>query len=217
MLEPIFAEAFVPKITGATVPSPAGTTTSPPVNPALLSALTLLPQTSSAGPPNARYGVTFGSLVPGGFFQRIPTTSPSIGPFVPNNPGALNFLSWQKLRKGYVGVTQPDNSPDHNVTTVYHAPEHGTAAWYHFAVLYAFPGGSFTLEELARRYAGSTASAAVLQTYIAGWNHWLYPPIAPNTPIVVTDLQAMLRLAKAMFSHEAGTATQSKMSRLHSP
>ena len=106
-----------------------------------------------------------------------------------------------------MAVTQPDNSPNHNVTTIYRTPEHGVGAWYHLlARLYNFPAGNFTLNELAARYAGSNNPSAI-SAYISGWNRWLSPSIAPSTQISVSDSGALLILARAMFSHEAGRTT----------
>jgi hypothetical protein len=200
-----FIEAFAATLMNKTAPIPA----SPQTGPA---------QPQSAGgtvgatPPaadgvNAKYGVTFGSLVPSGFFSSDPDNLAVPRSIRTNNPGALNFSPWQKSRLGYVGVTQPDNSPNHNVTTIYRTPEHGVAAWYHLiAVLYNFTNGSFTLTELAGRYAGSN-NAAAISGYLAGWNRWLNPAIPNTAGISVADSAAMSNLAKAMFSHEAGKAT----------
>jgi hypothetical protein len=157
---------------------------------------------------NARYGTTFCALAPGGFYSDNPDDPNVHRSIRTNNPGALNFSSWQKARLGYVGVTQPDNSPDHNVTTIYRSPEHGVAAWYELlAVRYGFPGGVFTLHDLAVRYAGGSGNAAAVQTYVDGWNRWLRPPLPVTTQIAATDQKAMLTLGKAMFSHEAGAPT----------
>ena len=99
---------------------------------------------------NTKYGVTFGSLVANGFFSANPDDINVPRSIRTNNPGALNFSAWQKSRVGFVGITQPDNSPNHNVTTIYRTPEHGIGAWYHLlARLYNFPAGNFTLNELA--------------------------------------------------------------------
>jgi hypothetical protein len=160
---------------------------------------------------NPKYGVTFGSLVQDGFFSANPDDMSVRRSIRTNNPGALNFSAWQRSRAGYVAVTQPDDSSGHNVTTIYRTPEHGAAAWYHLlAVLYAFPGGTFTLQALAARYAGSEAPPATIQGYVNGWTRWYTMPISATTTISVADDTAMLALAKAMFSHEAGVPTPVK-------
>jgi hypothetical protein len=156
---------------------------------------------------NTRYGVTFGALVPKGFFSANPDNLATPRSIRTNNPGALNFSGWQRSRLGYVGITQPDSSPTHNMTTIYRTPEHGVAAWYHMLAVLYFPGGSFTLQALAQRYAGANASRDAIQAYINGWTRWYDPPITPTTAISTTDTDAMIPLAKAMFSHEAGVVT----------
>jgi hypothetical protein len=160
-----------------------------------------------AGVLNTKYGVVFASLVTNGFFSADPDDPRVRRSIRTNNPGALNFSDWQMRRLGFVGVSQPDNSPDANVTTIYRTPEHGIAAWYHLVVKgYQFPGGNFSLDDLAKRYAGSNNTAAI-PGYVAGWNKWLNPPLPPTTSISVDNLASMRNLAKAMFSHEAGMAT----------
>jgi hypothetical protein len=204
-----FIEAFVPTITGKTLPKLVqGQGPSAQQQSLAAQAVSGAPlfQPAIVGVPNAKYGVVFDSLVPNGFFSADPDDYSVHRSIRTNNPGALNFSSWQKRRLGFVAITQPDNSPDHNITTIYRTPEHGVAAWYHLlAVLYAFPGGMLTLQELAARYAGGNPAA--IQAYINGWSHWLNPPVAHSTPISVNDPNAMLTLAKAMFAHEAGSAT----------
>jgi hypothetical protein len=124
-----------------------------------------------------------------------------------NNPGALDFAAWQKARIGYVGISQPDDSPAHNITTIYRTPEDGIGAWYHLiAKVYNFPGGNFTLADLATRYAGSN-NASTTEAYVKGWTHWFSTPISPNAHILTSDKDSMVKLAKAMFSYEAGAAT----------
>lgn len=203
-----FIESFAPTITSKTPPAGArgGQGTQAPATPGAQTQ-NMQSVAISPGAINPKYGVTFGSLVPDGFFSADPDDLSVRRSIRTNNPGALNFTPWQKTRVGFVGVTQPDNSANHNVTTIYRTPEHGVGAWYHLlAQRYNFPGGRFTLNDLAARYAGSN-NAAAIRAYIDGWNRWLVPPIAPSTQISVTDKASLLSLAKGMFSHEAGVAT----------
>ena len=209
-----FIEAFAPSVSAAQIP-PLPRLTTGAVQPQGVAPIVMntatLPQTStSATSTNAadtKYGASFGSLVPNGFFSSDPDDLKVPRAVRTNNPGALNFTSWQKTRPGYVGVSQPDDSPNHNITTIYRTPEHGVAAWYHLvAGVYNFPGGAFTLNDLATRYAGSNDPGPV-GAYLAGWNKWLMPPVTPTTRISVDDGLMMTILAKAMFSHEAGIAT----------
>ena len=206
-----FVEAFAPTITGRaplTSPKLQPAALAPAIpSPALVQTFATPATQTAPGMLNPKYGVTFGSLVPGGFFSGDPDDLNVHRSIRTNNPGALNFTSWQKSRLGYVGTTQPDNSPDHNITTIYRTPEHGVAAWYHLlAVRYNFPAGNFTLHDLATRYSGG-GNANAINAYIAGWNRFLNPPIAPNTLLAVNNPAVMLALAKAMFSHEAGVET----------
>jgi hypothetical protein len=112
------------------------------------------------------------------------------------------------LRKGYVGVTQPDHSPDRNITTIFRTPEHGVAAWYHLvSQIYGFgASGAFALAELARRYAGAMSGAAV-DDYLAGWSRWSHNALNPDSVLNAGSSADMLVLARAMFSHEAGQPT----------
>lgn len=186
-------EAFLPTIGGKPSAAPS---------PRLVKPLAA-PVPAAAAPA---VDATFCSLVPGGYFSANPGDLTVRRSIRTNNPGALNFSGWQKSRKGYVGVTQPDEA--HNITTIYRSPEHGVAAWYHLlAVIYAFPAGVFTLQDLAIRYAGGAGNPAAVQTYVNGWNRWLQPPLPATAQIAVTSQDAMLLLGKAMFSHEAGMPT----------
>lgn len=151
----------------------------------------------------------FAALVPGGFFSSDPNAPGVPRAIRTNNPGALNFRPWQAARPGFVGKTAPDANG--NVTTIYRTPEHGIAAWYHLiAAIYAFPNGTFSLADLARRYAGAQASDAEINAYVRGWTHFYRQDGQPTPPpdlISVTDGPAMRDLARAMFSHEAGRQT----------
>ena len=122
-----FIEAFAPTITSKAPPIlPGGSPqTAAQLTPAPIVVTVAPAPPVPASPVNPKYGVAFGSLVPGGFFSADPDDLNVHRSIRTNNPGALNFSSWQKSRLGYVGITQPDNSPDHNVTTIYRTPEHG--------------------------------------------------------------------------------------------
>jgi hypothetical protein len=120
--------------------------------------------------------------------------------------GALNFSSWQKALRGYVGLTPPDNSPNRNRTTIYRTPEHGVAAW--FVLLskrYGFGNtGTFTLEQLARKYAGSGAGSSEINTYIKGWSKASDGTLNTDSVFRLSKTEEMLPLGKAMFAHEIG-------------
>ena len=73
-------------------------------------------------------------------------------------------------------------------------------------MLYNFPSGTFTLNDLAARYAGR-GNPAIIPVLVAGWNRWFHPPITPGAQFSVDNTTTMVMLAKAMFSHEAGMAT----------
>ena len=205
-----FVEAFLPTIAKRSPVPAAPDAVMPPPTAALREAAAVRPAQLLPPAPafNAKYGVTFCSLVPGGYYCDDPDDLRIHRSVRTNNPGALNFSSWQKARPGYVAVTQPDNSPDHNVTTIYRSPEHGVAAWYHLlAVRYGFPNGMFTMRDLAVRYAGGAGNAAAVQRYLEGWSRWMHPAPEATAQISVKDQSAMQSLGKAMFSHEAGATT----------
>lgn len=104
-------------------------------------------------------------------------------------------------------MTQPDQSADHNVTSIYRTPEHGVAAWYHLITkIYSFISGSFTLEQLAEKYAGGNNRSAI-DAYLEGWSKWLSHPLSTTTEIGVGDIPNMILVGRAMFSHEAGQST----------
>jgi hypothetical protein len=148
----------------------------------VLAAANSISQTSpsqSPGPtapqpaPHVESGaVQFGSLVPGGYFSSDPNNLSLKRSIRTNNPGALNISKWQQSRLGYAGMTQPDGSADHNVTTIYRTPEHGIAAWYHLlSKIYTLTAG-FTLSDLARCYAGGDAAQSSIDAYVQGWAHY---------------------------------------------
>jgi hypothetical protein len=161
---------------------------------------------ANGGQYNQQYGTTFASLVSNGFYSAHPEDMTVHRSIRTNNPGAINISEWQKARHGYVGFTLPDNWG--NKTTIYRTPEHGVAAWYHLITdIYAFGNGAFTLQMLARSYAGSGASDARLQTYINGWVQRSNGQLTPTISISANDLAMMRSLARAMFSLEAGQET----------
>jgi hypothetical protein len=153
-------------------------------------------------------GPAFGSLVSGGFFSAEPMDLSVTRSIRTNNPGALNFSDWQSSRPGFVGKTQPDGSVNHNVTTIYRTPEHGIASWFHLlSVKYGFgAAGSFSIETLAQRYAGSASGPAV-DGYINSWVRLSGGTFNPASVINISNNNALLDLAKAMFHNEAGTRT----------
>jgi hypothetical protein len=201
-----FIEAMAPTIVGA-----AGkrTASHPPTAASSAAQGTAIPAASAAPHPTpllALAGVVYGSLVPGGFYSADPYNLGVSRSIRTNNPGALNFSSWQSARKGFVGYTQPDSAG--NITTIYRTPEHGVAAWYHLlSVIYGFGSeATFTLTILAQRYAGAPTGAAV-NSYIAGWVKWSNGALTSASVFNANNSSQMLVLAKSMFSHEAGQNT----------
>jgi hypothetical protein len=198
-----FAPTIIGRIRGATAPRAQAP-----------GAARTVPEAAGAGRSGADAsaqpftGVVFGALVPGGFFSSDPGDLSVPRSIRTNNPGAMNISSWQRVRKGYVGVTPPDNSPDKNVTTIYRTPEHGVAAWYHLlSQIYGFGAMStFTVTDLAQKYAGSSSGAAIA-AYTSGWMRWSNFALNPATAISINDNSQMLVLARALFSHEAGRHT----------
>src|SRR5262249_21735091 len=79
-------------------------------------------EAAPSGIYNDKYHVFFDSLVPEGFFSHDPDDLSVRRSIRTNNPGALNYSAWQKNVRGYVGITPPDNSPNHNRTTIYRTP-----------------------------------------------------------------------------------------------
>jgi hypothetical protein len=168
------------------------------------------PTAPSPGTPILQPGTNtqFGSLVPGGFFSSAPFDHSVPRSIRTNNAGALNISSWQRTRPGFVGVTEPDGSSNHNVTTIYRTPEHGVGSWFHLIKgIYGFgAAGNFTIDQLAQRYAGSATGPSVTG-YHAGWSHFSGGTMVAATVISLASNTDMLALAKAMFGHEAGIAT----------
>ena len=163
-------------------------------------------RSAPSGIYNDKYGVYFDSLVPGGFFSHDPDDLKVKRSIRTNNPGALNFSTWQRSLPGYVGLTPPDNSPDKNRTTIYRTPEHGVAAW--FVLLsekYGFAAsGRFSLEQLARKYAGRDAKPSAVNAYIKGWSEASGGRLNASSTFRVNNAGEMLDLGKAMFEHEIG-------------
>jgi N-acetylmuramoyl-L-alanine amidase len=163
-------------------------------------------ETAPSGIFNDKYNVFFDSLVPGGFFSHDPDDLSVRRSIRANNAGALNFSSWQKNVLGYVGITPPDNSPNRNRTTIYRTPEHGVAAWYILlADRYGFgAAGSFSLEALARKYAGGGASDADVRAYTSGWSKASGGLLTSTSTFHIQNTDELLSLGKAMYAHEIG-------------
>ncbi|MER9593943.1 L,D-transpeptidase [Mesorhizobium sp. M0244] len=155
---------------------------------------------------NGTRGVNFGTVVDGGWFSASPDDIAVKRSIRTNNPGALNIRPWQKKRAGYVGFTAPDSAG--NQTTIYQTPETGVAAWYYLlATLYGFGDtGTFSVADLARKYAGPDATREQVQAYVNGWAKWSDGKLDGNTQINLASNADMLLLAHAMFKHEAGSA-----------
>lgn len=153
---------------------------------------------------NRKRQIKFGTLVEHGWFSATPDDTSVNRAIRTNNPGALNITNWQKKRPGYVGYTEPDTSG--NMTTIYKTPEHGISAWYHLiSEIYGLSElGKFEIKTLARRYAGSDASEEAVQAYINGWSHWSEGHLTKDTVVHLQSDDEMIRLAKALFAHEAG-------------
>lgn len=125
-----------------------------------------------------------------------------------NNPGALNITNWQRRFPGYANVTQPDNQG--NVTTIYWTPEHGIAAWHHLMTdRYGWgASGKFSLETLAKRYAGiDDSNHKAVKSYLAGWRRRSGNVLSGQSILSLDVDGEMITLGKAMFGHEcAGTS-----------
>jgi hypothetical protein len=155
---------------------------------------------------NPRFNAFFTSLVPGGFFSSNPDSNDKRS-IRTNNPGALNISSWQRSRPGFVGVTADDGKG--NVTSIYCAPEYGVASWYHLlAVIYDFARtGSFTIQQLARKYAGKDAAQSTVDNYVNVWCRVADSPLTGDSVIQLGNDDGMLNLARAMYRNEAGKPT----------
>ncbi len=117
-----FIESFAPTISGKIPPVSSAKDKGAP-HPEQIQ-----PQSTSNHDFNSNWGVIFGSLIPNGFFSADPDDLRKSRSIRTNNPGALDFAAWQKARVGYVGISQPDDSSAHNITTIYRTPEHGIGA-----------------------------------------------------------------------------------------
>lgn len=150
---------------------------------------------------NRAFSVAFDSLLTNGWFSAAPNDISVNRAIRTNNPGALNISKWQKSRPGYIGITPADGSG--NRTTIYRTPEHGVGAWYHLlAIVYGFGrSGHFTLAELAVAYAGGDEKAA--KVYLDGWGRWSGGTLKEDAVVHLKDSNEVLKLAKAMFAHEA--------------
>lgn len=190
----------------ATAPDGRSVVAPVPEDNAALAASRIAPARNAAAAGMAG-AVTYGSLVPGGFFSSDPFDLHVHRSIRTNNPGALNITSWQKLRKGYAGVTQPDNSPDRNKTTIYRTPEHGVAAWFYLLNSLYRVGHSFSLGDLALHYAGGNASQSAIDAYVQGWARWSGGSLDAQSRMDADSTGDMLKLGKAMFSHEAAMIT----------
>jgi hypothetical protein len=155
---------------------------------------------------NPRFNAFFTSLVPGGFFSADPDSNDKRS-IRTNNPGALNISAWQRSRPGFVGVTADDGKG--NVTSIYCAPEYGVASWYHLlAVIYGFAGpGSFSIEQLARKYAGRDAAQSTVDNYVNVWCRVADSPLTRDSVVQLGNDAEMLNLARAMYRNEAGKPT----------
>lgn len=163
------------------------------------------PPSAGAGVANEKYGVTFESLVPGGFFSSDPDDTHVKRSIRTNNPGALNISAWQKKMRGYVGKTFADNAG--NETTIYRTPEHGVAAWYHLITNRYDYGvdGSLRIADLARRYAGvDSEDSPAVKSYVAGWRKHSGNALSGDSTVSLSDTNAVLVLARGMFGHEIG-------------
>ncbi len=168
---------------------------------------------TGAGVFNPQFNAFFTTLVPGGFFSADPNFHNSSDPddirnkrsVRTNNPGALNISPWQRTRPGFVDVTKDDGQG--NVTSIYSAPEYGIAAWYHLLsdrYGFAAAGGAFTINQLARRYAGSDAAQSKVDNYVSAWCTLADTPLNGQSVVHLSKDDEMLNLARAMFKNECG-------------
>ena len=155
--------------------------------------------------PTTPPSTDFASLVQNGFFSNDPNNHSVPRSIRTNNPGALNFTTWQANRAGYVGKTDSDGSVDKNVTTIYRTPEHGVGSWFHLLFnVYSFGTyGPFTITHLAQRYSGRDSGPGV-DAYITGWANASSNLLTAATTIDLAIDQQVLNLGRAMFGHEAG-------------
>lgn len=159
---------------------------------------------------NAKYDTYFIALVPGGFYSSDPDNMSVPRAIRTNNAGALNISAWQKKRPGFVAATQDDGHG--NKTTIYSSPEYGVASWYSLlSDRYGFgtsANRSFTISQLASKYAGQQASQATIDNYVNGWTHLAEKPITSTSEMHLDDDNEMLNLARGMYKLEAGAHLQ---------
>jgi D-alanyl-D-alanine carboxypeptidase len=120
-----------------------------------------------------------------------------------NNPGAVNISTWQRnLMKGYVGKTEPDNSPNRNETTIYLAPEYGVAMWGYLLRIRYFRGrrDPVTLRQIIEKYRGGLPP----QPYLDGYRRFSQGVLSGNSVIDLYDNHQLAVLAIAAYSHELG-------------
>jgi hypothetical protein len=162
---------------------------------------------SANGTTDTQPASDYRSLTPDGFFSASPFDLSKKRSIRTNNPGALNITKWQRHFKGFAGETRPDGAG--NVTTIYFTPEHGIAAWHHLLThIYGFgAGGSLTILQLARRYAGvPTDDHQAVKSYVAGWRKWSDKKLTAASKLQLSSDDDMVLLAHSMFGHEAGQA-----------
>ncbi|HUI94181.1 MAG TPA: hypothetical protein VLX44_00380 [Xanthobacteraceae bacterium] len=158
-------------------------------------------QQTGSGQFNQKFNTFFTSLI-GGFFSADPDSSKPRS-IRTNNPGAMDVTDWQKTRVGFVGNTPDDGHG--NKTTIYSAPEYGIAAWYFLlANRYGFGDGSFTIGDLARKYAGPGAPQSNVDNYVSAWTTFSNPQLSAASVVQMTDDGQMLNLARALFTNESG-------------
>ncbi|MGI9378622.1 MAG: hypothetical protein ACR2OW_03145 [Methyloligellaceae bacterium] len=154
---------------------------------------------------NARYETRFYSRIKGGYYSNDPNARGISKSVRTNNPGALNFSGWQKRIKDFVGLTRADRWG--NRTTIYATPESGVAAWLHL-IRYRYKNGrsgALKITDLARHYAGGRkVSEKSVEKYIRGWTRWSEGNINEQSVVRLDDCHHLLRLARAVFAHEAG-------------
>ena len=124
----------------------------------------------------------------------MPWAASSAAPRQPHNAGAA-----PKLTRAHPGRRG-------GIHVRLNAPEHGVAAW--FVLLsekYGFAAsGRFSLEQLARKYAGRDAKPSAVNAYIKGWSEASGGRLNASSTFRVNNAGEMLDLGKAMFEHEIG-------------
>ena len=166
-----------------------------------------------SGVYNDKYGVYFDALVAGSFFSHNPDDMGLKRSIRMSNPGALNYSNWQRSRPGYVGLPRRPTA----VPTAIGPPSterrrHGVAAW--FVLLskkYGYENqGRLSLEQLAKKYTGSDASASAVRAYVKGWSQASGGTLNADSVFRLNNTDEMLSLAKAMYAHEIGGPSPAK-------